>query len=90
MLEIYLPKAFNKEECSKIPQLAEHGIDCTCPFKIRAGEINLNQIEFKVPSAKNSIANFLTSGDFKFKIRVSDDQGQLACIAIQFGVKPTD
>ena len=77
-----LPDSFNPQACP--PALAEYGIDCTCPFKIRSGDILIDNIDLDLPDASTSIATFLASGDFDVTIKTSDTAGPYGCVNIKF------
>ena len=82
-----LPDSFNPSACP--PELADYGIDCTCPFKIRSGRIEVIDTLLDLPDASTSIATFLASGDFDITINTEDPQGKFGCVRIKFTVKPS-
>ncbi|CAF1055510.1 unnamed protein product [Brachionus calyciflorus] len=77
--------SFTPETCP--PSLADLGIDCTCPFKLKAGLLEIEEL-FEVPDANSTIFSFLASGDFEVKIEAKDALGPSGCINIKFAVKP--
>lgn len=79
-----LPDSFNPSVCP--PALLDYGIDCTCPFKIRNGDIFIDQV-LSLPDAAATVASFLASGDFDITINTSDALGGYGCVNIKFSVK---
>jgi hypothetical protein len=79
-----LPDTFNPLSCP--PELLDYGIDCKCPFKLRDGDIYIDQV-LTLPDAAATVASFLASGDFDIKINSSDDLGAYGCVNIKFSVK---
>ncbi len=77
-----VPTSFNPQACP--PSLAQYGIDCTCPFKLRAGDILVDNIDVELPDASTSVATFLASGDFDVTIKASDNTGPFGCLNIKF------
>ena len=86
IVEQLLPESFSPATCP--PELADYGIDCTCPFKIREGLIEIIDNEMNLPDASASIASFLASGDFDITIKTEDASGPFGNVRIQFTVKP--
>ena len=82
-----IPDSFNPTACP--PELAQFGIDCTCPFKVPAGNVNIEDTLAELPDASTSIATFLASGDFDITIKTEDVLGKYACVRIKFTVKPS-
>jgi hypothetical protein len=80
-----VPDSFNPNACP--PELADYGIDCKCPFKIRSGRIEILDTLLELPDASASIATFLASGDFDITIKTEDPLGKFACVRIKFTVK---
>ena len=88
IIENLYPESFHPTNCS--PELAEYGIDCTCPFKIRSGPIDLIDILLDIPdfSMSNYLVYLFGSGDFDVTIKMEDLQGKLACLRIKYSIKP--
>ena len=83
-MEKLVPTSFTPEKCKKYPQLLDFGIDCTCPFKFRSGEILIDNIELELPDASTSIATFLASGDCEITLDASDAKGKFGCLNVKF------
>ena len=82
-----IPDSFNPTVCSTYPTLIDYGIDCNCPFNIKSGFVNIDNITFDVPDASTSIATFLASGDFDVTATVADPIGPIANFNLKFSVK---
>jgi len=78
---------FNPENCA--PSLAEFGIDCTCPFNIRDGDVNIDA-PMDLPDASTTAATFLASGDFDITVKGSDPRGDFGCLNLKFTVEPSN
>ena len=71
----------NKDNCP--PGFKSIGIDCTCPFKIPASHISLEEtIETYSPVFLNN--QWLVVGDYLIKADISDKNGHLFCATIGF------
>ena len=84
VVQTLLPDSYNPATCPK--ELADYGIDCTCPFTFKTGDLAINQV-LDLPDASKTIATFLTNGDFDVSIKASDSVGPYACLNIKFTVK---
>ena len=78
---------FTPDSCPA--SLAVYGIDCNCPFNIKAGKVELLSEQLDLPDASQSVATFLASGDFDIKMSASDAIGSYGCINFKFTVKPS-
>jgi len=87
LVKTLLPESFNPTQCLNYPTLADYGIDCNCPFNVKSGFVNIQDILLEIPDASQSIATFLASGDFDITAKVSDPKGDVANFQIQFSVK---
>ncbi len=76
---------FTPDNCP--PQLLQFGIDCNCPFNIKAGDLDINE-KLVLPDAGATVANWLSSGNFDVQIDTRDSKGSYACLKIKFSVKP--
>ncbi len=83
-----IPDSFNPTFCAQFPSLLDIGIDCNCPFNVKSGFVNLQDIVLLIPDASQSIATFLASGDFDVTANVADPSGPIANIQILFSAKP--
>ena len=81
-----LPDNFRPDICPA--ELAPFGIDCTCPFKIKAGDLNVDDVVLNLIDASTSAFTFLASGDFDINIKIKDAIGEYSCVNIKFTVKP--
>ena len=80
-----MPASFNPTVCPA--GVKEYGIDCTCPFKLKAGMIDINQ-NLNLPDASKTVATFLASGDFEISFKAADSKGPYSCVNLKFTVKP--
>jgi hypothetical protein len=86
------PQTFNPAACPS--EFAEYGIDCTCPFNIRSGPVDvvnalLNLPDFNDPNAAlGGISTFFGKGDYDVTIKAEDPLGKLACLRIKYSIKP--
>jgi hypothetical protein len=85
VLQTMLP-TFKPETCP--PGVAQYNIDCTCPFKIPVGPLNILKERMELPDAQNTMASFMASGDFSIRLQTYDAVGPYADITIKFTVKP--
>ena len=90
-IEHFNPDFFNPTACP--PELADFGIDCTCPFNIRSGLIEfIDQdliIEDHSTATTLGFNNLLfNSGDYDVIIKTEDASGPFASVRIQYTVKP--
>ena len=76
---------FNPTDCP--PSLKEYGIDCTCPFTLIKGPLNIDA-DIDIPSTDSTIVSFLTTGDYQFKMELKDDSGPFACIDMRVSLAP--
>ena len=81
-----LPNNFRPDICPAA--LAEYGIDCTCPFKIKAGDLNVDDMVLSLIDASTSAFTFLASGEFDIGIKIKDGLGEYACVNVKFSVRP--
>ena len=83
------PQTFNPQACP--PELAEYGIDCTCPFNIRSGSVDLVDLLLNIPdlSDPNIVLGFLGKGDYDITIKTEDTLGKFACLRIKYTMKPS-
>jgi hypothetical protein len=88
LIKTLIPDSFNPTFCSQFPALLDIGIDCNCPFNVKSGFVNLQDIVLLIPDASQSIATFLASGDFDVTANVADPVGPIANIQILFSAKP--
>ena len=89
LVKSLIPDSFNPAYCAQFPMLLDYGIDCNCPFNVKSGFINLQDITLIIPDASQSIATFLASGDFDINITdIADPKGPIANIQVQFSAKP--
>lgn len=86
IVETLLPGNFNPSVCP--PELAPFGIDCTCPFNLKAGPLDISNQVLNLPDASQTIATFLASGDFDINIKLADSVGSISCVNIGFSVRP--
>ena len=79
------------ENCN--PELAQWGIDCTCPFNIPAQTLD-GSIPFSIRMPEdNIVATFFGSGDYDFTIQINNNRGQhVACLRFLYPIyrSPTD
>ena len=84
VLKSLLP-TFKPDTCP--PPMAQYGIDCTCPFNIRTGQITIENEKLVLPDAQATIANFMATGDFSIQLDTYDTSGPYASLIIKFTVK---
>ncbi|RNA28570.1 ganglioside GM2 [Brachionus plicatilis] len=63
-------------DANSCPQnLIDNNIDCTCPFKLPARELNVDVVA-DLPDATTSSITWIASGSFDVKVEASDSVGQ--------------
>ena len=68
---------FNSANCP--PELADWGIDCSCPFDVPAQTVD-SSVTADVPDFSKTILTFFANGDFDIKAVVNNAANQhLAC-----------
>ena len=81
--------SFEPDNClENYPVLTENEIDCTCPFKIRQGILDIENIDFNIYDLAATPFAFLGSGDFDVTANVSDSRGNVANFGFKFSMKP--
>lgn len=85
VIKMLLPANFNPTNCSEA--VVATGIDCTCPFTLKAGRLTVNE-PLDIESADTLGVSFLASGDFEIKFVTSDSSGPYGSVTIFFTVKP--
>ena len=83
-------ESFEQDYClENYPVLAEHGIDCNCPFNIRQGILDINNIDFELYDLSTTGPfSFLAIGDFDVTANISDSRGNVANVGLKFSIKP--
>ena len=77
---------FSPENCPGF--LLNNGIDCTCPFNIPAGLIDINT-NFNLPDiSTNTLPAWLGSGDFDVDLKLTQGTTSILCFNIKFSMKP--
>jgi hypothetical protein len=62
------------------PELANLGIDCTCPFDIPSQTSFDEILEYDIPDLATTILSFYANGDFDVKVTISNASNQhVAC-----------
>ena len=82
------PETFNPSTCP--PSFAQYGIDCTCPFNIRSGPVDLVDLLLDIPNLSDPsiVFGFLALGDYDITIKTEDALGKFACLRIKYSMKP--
>jgi hypothetical protein len=86
------PQTFNPADCP--PEFADYGIDCTCPFNISSGPVDVVNALLNLPDLSDpnsfvgSFGTFLSFGDFDVTFKTEDPLGKLACLRIKYSIKP--
>ena len=75
----------NQNDCPEF--LINNGFDCTCPFDLPNGDLNINEI-FQVPALATTAVTFLGSGDFDFTIKATMGTTNILCLNMKFATKP--
>ena len=71
------------------PELADFGIDCNCPFNIRQGILDIDNIDFELYDLSTTGPfSFLAIGDFDVTANISDSRGNVANVGLKFSIKP--
>lgn len=73
----------NQQNCPQ--NFKDNGIDCTCPFKIPAKFLEL-QDEIPTYSPAFLTNTWLLKGDYTIKVNGSDSRGHLFCLNLGFTV----
>ena len=77
---------FSPENCPDF--LLNNGIDCTCPFNIPAGLIDINT-NFDLPDiSTTTLPTWLGRGDFDVDLKLTQGTNSILCFNIKFSVKP--
>ncbi len=71
----------NKENCPQ--NFKENGIDCTCPFNLNAGLIELEEI-IETYSPVFLTNPWLVKGDYKIRVESRDSRGHFFCLQLAF------
>lgn len=73
------------ENC--LPDLANWGIDCNCPFNIPIETVDGSH-PIEIPDLTNTVASFMANGDFDITVKVNDSFNALvACYRFQLTVQ---
>ena len=66
------------------PELAEWGIDCTCPFDLPVQNVE-GSLDIEISDLSTSIVSFLATGDFDVTVTVNNSANQhVACLRLKF------
>ena len=71
----------NKDNCPE--SFKANGVDCTCPFNLKAGDITLEDtIQTYSPVFLDN--SWLVVGDYTIRAEISDSRGHFFCLEISF------
>ena len=76
---------FSPENCPDF--FINNGIDCTCPFNLPAGLIDINA-NFDLPGFGTTPLSWLLSGDFNVDLKLTQGTNSILCFNIKFSIKP--
>lgn len=85
LLISFLFPQFNPDEC--LPEVAQYGIDCTCPLGFSAGNFVYNH-QLSVPEFSTTIFSFMASGDYDLTLKAKDNLGPMFCTQFKFTMRP--
>lgn len=76
---------FDPSNCPEV--LVNAGIDCVCPFKVPAGNVNSVGSLNVTDLSQNKYISFFSTGDFDLKLTLNDQVGYLGCVNLKFTMK---
>ena len=76
---------FTAENCPEF--LLDNSIDCTCPFDIHAGLIDIYTV-LNLPDFSSTPMSLFGSGDFDVDLKLTQETNSILCMNIKFSMKP--
>ncbi len=76
---------FSADNCP--PFLIDNSIDCSCPFDIPGGLIDINTV-LELPDYSMTPMSWMGSGDFDVGFQLTQGTNSILCMNIKFSMKP--